>query len=540
VEVPEEVPFDLKEQAMDEAPVGITISDPSLPDNPLIYVNEAFEWMTGYARETALGTNCRFLQGEDTDESKVTEIREAVEAEEHCSVELVNYTKDGELFWNKVDIAPLYDEDGEVSHFVGFQTDVTERKRAEFAVERYAERLDDERRTLERILDRVNDLIGESTETLVGATTRSAIAEGVCELIADTDPYVGAWMGDLDLAADAVVPTASAGLADLGDRQVSTDEGNDPVAAAVRTGELRTVPDLDEVEGSATWHARVAEGATSLAVIPLVYRDTTYGALAVYAADPSAVDERARAVLSALGRMIATAINAVETKEILTADSVVSLTFDVADPALVVAGLSATLDARVEHAGSLTQDDGSTLAFFTVEGADTDAVLGAAEDDEAVESVTFITESDGVGLYELVIGRRSVLSELADFGATTNAMAAEDGVARIEVEVPHDAAARSLVDAVEERYDRVDLAAYRERERPATTKQEFIATLRDRLTDRQLTALQKAYVSGYYDWPRHTDGEKLATTMDISRTTFHQHLRAAERKLMEEFFGDVP
>jgi PAS domain S-box-containing protein len=537
VEVPEEVPFDLKERAMDEAPVGITISDPSLPDNPLIYINDAFERMTGYTREEALGTNCRFLQGEETDEEPVQQMREAVENQEYCSVELANYNRDGELFWNKVDVAPLYDENGEVTHFVGFQTDVTERKRAEFAVERYAERLDDERRALERILDRVNGLIGEATERLVGATSYRAIAEGVCELIADTDAYVGAWIGEIDLTTDAVVPTASAGIADPGDRQISLDE-DDPVAAAVRNRELRTVSDLSATAPE-SWHADIAPGARSLAVVPLTYRDTRYGALAVYATDPAAVDERERAVLGALGRMIATAINAVETRAILTADNVVSLTIDVPDDDVVFAALSAELDATLEHTGAIAREDGSMLAFVTVEGEDPGSVVELAEGLDAVESMTLITESDDVGLYEIVLGERSILTELAEFGATTETLTAENGVARLEVETPHNSAARSLIDALEAGYDGIDLAAYRERERPPTTKQEFIATLHERLTERQLTALQKAYVAGYYDWPRRTDGDKLAGTMDISRTTFHQHLRAAERKLIEEFFADV-
>ena len=131
----------LKERAMDEAPVGITISDPSLPDNPVIYANAAFERITGYPVEEVVGRNCRFLQGEDTDPETVTRMRRAVDNWDPVTVEVRNYRRNGEEFWNQVTIAPIYDEDGEPSHYVGFQQDVTDRKRAEKSLETERDRL---------------------------------------------------------------------------------------------------------------------------------------------------------------------------------------------------------------------------------------------------------------------------------------------------------------------------------------------------------------------------------------------------------------
>jgi len=118
----------LKERAMDEAPIGITISDPARDDNPIIYANDEFLEITGYDRDEVVGRNCRFLQGEETREERVAEMRRAIEAGEPVSVELRNYRKGGEMFWNRVTIAPLRDESGELDHFVGFQKDVTPRR----------------------------------------------------------------------------------------------------------------------------------------------------------------------------------------------------------------------------------------------------------------------------------------------------------------------------------------------------------------------------------------------------------------------------
>ena len=117
----------LKERAMDEAPLGITITNVDEVDNPLIYVNEMFKDLTGYS-SNVLGEDCRFLQGEETDSKTVAAIREAIEAREPVSVDILNYRKNNQKFWNSLDIAPIPDEDGNVTNFVWFQTDITERK----------------------------------------------------------------------------------------------------------------------------------------------------------------------------------------------------------------------------------------------------------------------------------------------------------------------------------------------------------------------------------------------------------------------------
>jgi len=116
----------LKERAMDEAPVGVTISDPEREDNPIIYFNEEFQSLTGYS--DVIGENCRFLQGEKTDPETREELREAIDEQHPVSVDILNYRKNGQKFWNRVDIAPINDDDGSVTNYVGFQMEITERK----------------------------------------------------------------------------------------------------------------------------------------------------------------------------------------------------------------------------------------------------------------------------------------------------------------------------------------------------------------------------------------------------------------------------
>src|ERR671917_2796950 len=121
----------LLDRAVAASSNGIVITDPALPDNPIVYVNPAFERTTGYSSAEAVGHNCRFLQGEDSNQPALEEVRAAVREGRECRVVLRNYRKDRSLFWNELYISPVYDEGGRLINFVGVQNDVTGSRRAE-------------------------------------------------------------------------------------------------------------------------------------------------------------------------------------------------------------------------------------------------------------------------------------------------------------------------------------------------------------------------------------------------------------------------
>lgn len=104
---------------------SFTISDLSVEDAPLIFVNPAFERLSGYSFDEAVGRNCRFLQGPATDSGTVLQMRQSIAERKPITVRLLNYRKDGSTFWNEVSLAPMFDARGTVTHFVGVQTDVT-------------------------------------------------------------------------------------------------------------------------------------------------------------------------------------------------------------------------------------------------------------------------------------------------------------------------------------------------------------------------------------------------------------------------------
>jgi PAS domain S-box-containing protein len=110
---------------------GIVITDPKVPDNPIVFVNPAFEEISGYPADEVLGYNCRFLQADDRDQPALEELREALTEERECRVVLKNYRKDGTPFWNELYVSPVHDEEGHLTNFIGVQNDITQRRRIE-------------------------------------------------------------------------------------------------------------------------------------------------------------------------------------------------------------------------------------------------------------------------------------------------------------------------------------------------------------------------------------------------------------------------
>jgi PAS domain S-box-containing protein len=514
----------LKTRMMDEAPVGITIADATEPDMPLVYANAAFERITGYPPEYAIGRNCRFLQGERTRDEPVAEMRAAIENEEPTTVELRNYRRDGEPFWNEVTIAPLRDETGTVTHYVGFQQEVTRRKRAERAAARRSARIERERAAQELLLERLNGVVAEVTSAVAEARSRTELERHVVEGLAAT--YAGAWIGTYDPATEAVSRREAAGW--LGD-----DGGGPPESIPVDA-------DHDDVLGAAVSRA-VAEREvtirpctdgtmrpTAVAAVPLGYGDALYGVVGVYAENNSEFDEHEHAVLTALGRTVATGLNTLESQRTLRGEDTVELQFTVMSHPLI--DLAEALGCRLAYQGSVADRDRPT-SLFELSDATAETVRAAA-DGTAVTVHGVLFEGEAGCLVELSVDRDELRSLLADHGGELRDVRVDGGVARFTVEVARESLARSLADTVMERFEGGDLVSYRHAERRAETRQEFVARLRESLTDRQYAALMRAYTGGFFEWPHEATGDDLAEAMGVCRSTFHEHLRAAQRKLI--------
>lgn len=137
----------------------MVITDPHQPDNPIVFVNDAFSQLTGYARDEILGRNCRFLQGPETDPADVAQIRDAIERQVPIEIDLLNHKKTGEAFWNRLLVSPVFDDQGRLTYFFASQFDATlERDRLV--------RLQADRDALEREIERRTHALRRSEERL--------------------------------------------------------------------------------------------------------------------------------------------------------------------------------------------------------------------------------------------------------------------------------------------------------------------------------------------------------------------------------------
>ena len=126
---------------LDSCVNGVTLADPDQEDLPLVYVNKAFESITGYTLAETVGKNCRFLQGNEHDQTGVQQLREAIKNKQPVEVVLRNYRKNGELFYNHLLVSPLFDSHSNLLYFLGVQFDITPQIRAEEEIKSLKEQI---------------------------------------------------------------------------------------------------------------------------------------------------------------------------------------------------------------------------------------------------------------------------------------------------------------------------------------------------------------------------------------------------------------
>jgi len=128
-------------QLVENAQEGIVVAEKEGHDTILIYVNPAFERLTGYKSEEILYQDCRFLQGEDTQQESIKIIRKAIDGSDPVRTILKNYRKDGSVFWNELSVTPYFDEIDELTYYIGIQKDVTEEVVLQEALEKANEEI---------------------------------------------------------------------------------------------------------------------------------------------------------------------------------------------------------------------------------------------------------------------------------------------------------------------------------------------------------------------------------------------------------------
>jgi PAS domain S-box-containing protein len=294
---------DVRDRAVVAAGLAFTISDPRLPDNPLVFVNPAFERATGYAADEVLHRNCRFLQGPDTDPQAVAAVRALIEDQRHGSVTLLNYRKDGTAFWNELSLSPVHDGAGRLTHYVGIQADVTPRVLAEQEREQHLAAERAARADAERAQRRLA-LLAEATSMLAATLD---VDESLSRLTHLVVPLMSDWctvhLVDPDGGVQRVAAASrDASKADLLHRvQELLPDGLSPQSATVRVlrgGPPELVPHVTPEMLAAALSPELAGlyeqiGVSSAIVVPMRARRQVLGALTLFTDGSGRVFEEA-------------------------------------------------------------------------------------------------------------------------------------------------------------------------------------------------------------------------------------------------------
>jgi len=277
--------------------------------------NEGARQLKGYEESEIVGEHVSTFYTDDDREAGRPEGNLTAAAQQgRVEDEGLRLRKDGSTFWANVVITALYD-DGDVRGYAKVTRDMTDRHE-------YEERLRSQRDELDE-LDRINEVIRDIDQALVTATSREEIEQAVCDRLAASDTYAGAWIAEYTEDYEEIHLRAWAGIGEEYVDAIRTGSTGDEErmetgvgATALRTGTVQPVQQLQSDLAGEPWRERsVVEGYESAITVPLVYNEIEYGVLTVYADDESAFDERKVDVLGELGETISHAIASIRRKE---------------------------------------------------------------------------------------------------------------------------------------------------------------------------------------------------------------------------------
>lgn len=386
----------------------------------------------------------------------------------------------------------------------------------------------------------VNELLRSVNQTVVDIDSKQALAESVAGLVTEELPYEYALVGEYTTAYDELFPEAAAGSdADLD--SVSCDPSG-PIRAALDEGEVQLV-DLeahqDHAVGRLTTQLTDDASLRTALIVPIDYRDSIRGAMIAWAEDEADLTERERSTLLEVGRTVGNAIDSIQTKQLIDDDSVVRLELQVTDPDDVFVDLSMAHDSRVELDGVHRSSSDGIVCYVTVTGVPADDVMEHLAGADGVDSARVIDDRGDDVLVECRIHDNSIALKLIETSGNVTRLVVDRGEGQLEIEFASDVDLRTILETIQAEFPDVDLVSKRNVERSYESIGGFRATLESTLTERQDTVITAASNAGYFDWPRKSTAEEVAEDLGMAPPTMHEHLREAERKLVEVYIDET-
>jgi len=506
-------------------------------DSRFVMVNEGLAELFGTPREKIEGTHLSEF-GSEEDTRRAARLRRQLLEGEKDVVTLEGHAErpDGTRVPVESRYSLLPSEDGTFRGTAGVIRDVTERRERETELRARRDELE--------TLNRINELIQETIQTLAGAATREEIERTLCDRLAESSFYRFAATGKR--APDGMLtPTTQAGegAGYLDEVVIPADLDHDragPAARAFETGEVVVSHDIASDPAFEPWReSALTRGFRSVAVVPFTHGETVHGILAVYADRQDAFSDREHRAFEVLGEMVGFAINAIRNRKLVHADAVTELELRITDDETAIVDLTGRLNCTCRLLGLAPTAETGMVHYLSVEGVSPEIVEEKLSDTAACDRVAAfrLISGDEDGCVIEVRLLDSVVELFQESGVRTVDMTVENGHVDVCVQGPRDVDIRGLLTALETTLDTVELVSKREVDADDRTTNDLRTAITDTLTERQAAALNAAYFGGYFDWPRDSTAEEIADALGISSPTLHQHLRHAQRKLLDAYLG---
>lgn len=430
-------------------------------------------------------------------------------------------TKGGEVRW-VLDHTRIVREDGEITGYMGYIVDITERKkRLEYVTE-------------------LNETIRSLHEILIDVRSRERIHQAVCRSIADLEGFGGVWIGTVGPSAEALVPVARCDVPDSRLEDIPLSLGFESPVPAVRvaderptTGEHRVPERLPE----GPWRAAMlAEGYRSVFAVPIHHEGIHHGVLTIYGTTVDTFDGRIRDILTELGALVGYAVTALERRNALHTDGSRDLVLGVAieqdEPLRVLARrLSRTVEVR--SVSRRTEDE--FLLYCLLSDVTPERVVDAADTAPEIRSVECLPGT-GTSIYEVLVEEPCVASAVTTLGASFRSLRVSEHDCELAVSICRERDEHRLIGQAQELFGDAELKA--ERAAAPTEATPWPTLLAGVLTARQRDVLRTAYHAGYFDETRKRTGAEIADSLGIAQPTFSTHVRAAQRNLLSAIWDD--
>jgi HTH-type transcriptional regulator, bacterioopsin transcriptional activator and related proteins len=425
--------------------------------------------------------------------------------------------------WLETEVSPSH------ASVTGYLRDVTERRAGAGWSEDRSQQADP--------FDGVYGVMQAINEAIVTDSTREELERIACETLAEMPAYEFAFVAAVDSTTGDVIQRIEAGVEGYVESiplSTNSDEpaGRGPAGRAIRTQELQVSNDVLADPDFEPWHDDARErGYRSAAAVPIAHDGGLYGVIGVTSATRRAFTHEVREGFSQLGNVLGHAIAALERKRALMGDELIELEYTIDHTVELSDGPDMT-DQYVSFERVVQISDDQFLEYGVTAAETFPNVERLVDCISHWESVAVLNESSGEVSFELTITSPPMITVVTSHGGYVESAAIDGSHYFATIHLPESTDVRAVTEAIQKIYPSATNVARRQ----VTPSNESIAQIQDHLygtlTDRQRTVLETAYYAGFFEWPRNSSGEEIAETLGITPATFHEHLRAAQQKIV--------